>query len=387
MIITSDVDGKPAKITMIRPFDGHVHLREYPMLESLVEFATERFIGSVVMPNLARPIRTVGEVQEYCRNILDIVIPNGSSFRPYMTIFLTEATTKGCVAEVAKSRNIVAFKLYPKGVTTNSETGVTDIEKVYPVLGAMERQGVPLLVHGEVNELKGKEVDMFDRETAFIDTVLDPLVRRFPNLKISLEHISTKEGILFVKDASPRIVGTITPHHLLLSRNDLFRGGLRPHHFCLPVLKREEDRHALIEAATSGNPKFFLGTDSAPHERYRKEADGGCGGTFSAHAALELCAKVFEQEGKLENLEKFAALNGPNFYDLQIRRTEMTVLSRSPWTVPDEYWLKRSAYGPKLAREKIFAFFESKHFMLPIDGEIVLVPLWAGGTLQWRILS
>lgn len=365
MVIEIDTNDRPTKFTMLRPFDGHVHLREGAILEQVIGFTAKRFLSAIVMPNLARPIRTVAEARRYCMDILSVV-PEGSRFKPFMTIFLTNHTSPEEVIKASNSRSVVAFKLYPCGVTTNSETGVTDIEEIFPVLEAMEKLGIPLLVHGEVDELDGNKVDIFDREKVFIDVILDQLVRRFSALKISLEHISTKEGVTFVESAPPRVVGTITPHHLLLNRNALFDGGIRPHHFCLPVLKREEDRTALVKAVTSGNPKFFLGTDSAPHLRSLKEIDGGRGGIFSAPAGVELYVDIFEQAGKLGNLEMFAAQNGPAFYGLPARYTETITLIREPWVVPEEYRTNQS---------------------LSFDDEASLAPFRAGTTLQWRICS
>jgi dihydroorotase len=302
------------------------------------------------MPNLAPPVVTAGQALAYRARIL-AQVPAGAQFEPLMTLYLTDSTPAEEIRR-AKEAGIAAVKLYPAGATTHSESGVTAIEKVYPALEAMQAHDLPLLVHGEVTD---GAVDIFDREAVFIERVLAPLIRRFPGLRIVFEHITTRSAIDFVSASPASVAATITAHHLLYNRNALLAGGVRPHYYCLPVLKREDDRLALLRAATSGSAKFFLGTDSAPHERVRKETACGCAGSYTAHAAIELYAEAFEEAGALERLEGFASLFGPDFYRLP-RNTDRITLVREAWQAPASYPLA--------------------------DGE--LVPLRAGTSIAWR---
>lgn len=361
MVILKE-DYTAVKLTMIRPFDAHLHLRDGDMMKSVVGFTAKRFGGAIVMPNLVPPIKTVAGAQGYLQRILGVL--DGHDFKPFMTLYLTDTTSPEEIIRASKSRSVVAVKWYPRGSTTNADSGVTDIENVYDVLNIMEGVNMPLLVHGEVTD---PAVDVFDREKVFIDTVLEPLIQKFPRLKISLEHITTKEGVAFVESSPPNVVATITAHHLLLNRNGLFRGGICPHHYCLPVLKREEHRLALIKAATSGDPKFFLGTDSAPHARYKKETTCGCAGIFTAHAGIELYAEIFEKAGALDNLERFASLNARGFYELPVCPACTITLIREPWDVPALYPFHFAAQGRGIETN---------------DG---IVPLCAGETINWKM--
>lgn len=318
-------------LTIIRPDDWHVHLRDGAGLRSVVTHTAEQFARAIVMPNLDPPVTTATEALAYRARILT-ALGGGHDFTPLMTLYLTNATTPEHISQAAEA-GVVACKLYPAGATTNSDRGVTDIKALDPVLATMARLSMPLLVHGEVT---ARDVDVFDREQAFIDTVLAPLLERHADLKVVLEHITTAAGVAFVRRHAPRVGGTITPQHLLLNRNALFDGGLRPHHYCLPVLKRERDRHALVDAATSGEAAFFLGTDSAPHAQRAKENACGCAGIYTAHAALGLYAEVFDAAGALPRLEAFASLNGPRFYGLPVNRGTIT-LQRKAWQVPQHY--------------------------------------------------
>ena len=342
------------RLTLTRPDDWHLHLRDGAAMASVVPHTARRFARAIVMPNLTPPVTTTARARAYRARIL-AAVPAGLSFQPLMTLYLSDDTPPREIHRARASGEVVAVKLYPAGATTHSDAGVTAMEKTYPVLEAMERLGMPLLVHGEVTD---PGVDMFDRERAFIERVLAPLVARFAGLRIVFEHITTREAVEFVLSAPPRVAATITAHHLLLNRNALFNGGLRPHHYCLPVLKREPHREALLHAATSGNAKFFLGTDSAPHPRHAKESACGCAGIYTAHAALELYAEAFEQAGALPALEAFASFHGPDFYGLPRNRERVTLVQES-WTVPESY-----ALGGKR-----------------------VVPLRAGETLRWRLLS
>jgi len=305
------------------------------------------FARAVVMPNLDPPVTTTDRAVAYRERILS-ALPEDSHFQPLVTLYLTDLTPPEEV-ERAVAAGVVAVKLYPAGATTNSEEGVTDLELVTPTLRAMEELGLPLLVHGEVTD---PGVDIFDREKAFIERVLDPLVERHPDLRVVFEHITTREAVSWTLAAPPRVAATITPHHLLLDRNAIFRGGLNPHHFCLPVLKRGRHREALLWAAASGNPRFFLGTDSAPHARGAKESGCGCAGIFSAHAALELYAEAFEAVGALDRLEAFASFHGADFYGLP-RNHGRVALVREPWTVPAAYGFGDQEIVPLRAGEKI----------------------------------
>jgi dihydroorotase len=340
------------ELRITTPDDWHLHLRDGEAMRDVVAHSARQFGRAVVMPNLQPPITTVAEAHAYRQRILD-AIPESSTFEPLMTLYLTDLTTPAEVIEASADDAIVAVKLYPAGATTNSEAGVTDLDKTMPTLEAMSERGVPLLVHGEVTD---PGVDIFDRETVFIDRVLAPLVDRVPGLKVVFEHITTADAVEWVLQAPFRVAATITPHHLLLDRNEIFSGGINPHLYCLPVLKRNTHREALVWAATSGNPRFFLGTDSAPHPQHAKECADGCAGIFSAHAAIELYAEVFEDAGALDLLEGFASHHGADFYR-RARNEGDIVLVREEWTVPTSY-----AFG---------------------DHEVV--PLRAGKTIRWRV--
>ncbi len=340
------------RLTLIRPDDWHLHLRDGAGMASVLADSARRFARAIVMPNLSPPLRTTAQVLDYRERIL-AALPEEASFEPLMTLYLTDETPPEEIARAKLSGRVFGVKLYPAGATTNSEHGVTRISRCFHTLERMQELGIPLLVHGEVND---PVVDVFDRENAFIEEVLGPLVERFPDLKIVFEHITTREAAHYVEVTGPNVAATITAHHLLMNRNSLFLGGLRPHHYCLPVLKRETHREALVEAATSGNPKFFLGTDSAPHARRAKESACGCAGMYTAHAALELYATAFEEAGALDKLEGFASRFGPAFYGLPENEDRITLL-RQDWVVP----------------EKI-AF-----------GADELVPLRAGETLPWKL--
>lgn len=318
------------RIEITRPDDLHLHVRDGDALRAVVPATSRVFGRAIIMPNLQPPITSVAEAEAYRDRVL-AAVPDRDDFRPLMTLYLTDRTTPETARAAAAHPDIHAFKLYPAGATTNSDAGVTDIRNVDAVLATMAEEGLPLLVHGEVTR---PEVDFFDRETRFIEEVLAPLVDRFETLKVVFEHITTRTAVDFVNAARERVAATITPQHLLENRNALFRGGLRPHHFCLPVLKRERDRAALVEAATSGSPRFFLGTDSAPHPRYAKESACGCAGIYSAHTAIELYAEVFDQAGRLDRLEGFASHHGADFYGLP-RNDGRLVLERRKQPVPE----------------------------------------------------
>ena len=341
-------------ISLIRPDDWHLHVRDGAALAVVVPHTAQRFGRALIMPNLRPPVTTTAQALEY-RDRIRAAVPAGSDFEPLMSLYLTDNMAPDEIDRARASGAVVAAKLYPAGATTNSDAGVTAIEKVYPVLERMERVGMVLCVHGEVTQ---GDVDVFDREQVFIDRVLAPLTQRFPALRVVFEHITTADAAQFVKAAGDNVGATITAHHLLLNRNAIFAGGIRPHHYCLPVLKRETHRRALVEAATSGSAKFFLGTDSAPHARSTKEAGCGCAGCYTAHAGIELYAEVFEQAGALDRLEAFASLNGPAFYGLPPNSSRIT-LAKQVWEVP-------AAYG-YLAGDP-------------------LVPLRAGETIAWRLL-
>jgi dihydroorotase len=340
------------ELRITTPDDWHLHLRDGGAMRDVAAHSARTFARAVVMPNLQPPITTVAEARAYRERILG-ALPEGSSFEPLMTLYLTDLTSPGEIIKAAADAAIVGVKLYPAGATTNSEAGVTDLDLVMPALEAMSDHGLPLLVHGEVTD---PGVDIFDRETVFIESVLSPLVERVPGLRIVFEHITTTEAVAWVLQAPWRVAATVTPHHLLLDRNAIFEGGINPHHFCLPVLKRDIHREALVWAATSGNPRFFLGTDSAPHQRHAKECTNGCAGIFSAHAAVELYAEVFEDADALDLFEGFASFHGADFYGLPRNAATLTLV-REEWTVPPTY-----AFG---------------------DAEVV--PFRAGGTLRWRV--
>ena len=342
------------RLTLIRPDDWHLHLRDGAMMAAALPDTARCFARAIVMPNLQPPITTVDLAQAYRDRIL-AALPADMRFEPLMTLYLTGNMP---AAEIEKAKNsgfVQAVKYYPTGATTHSEHGVTDLKRVYSVLAAMEKQDLPLLLHGEVTD---PTVDVFDREAVFIDRHLMPLTRDFPGLRMVLEHITTRAAVDFVRQAPDNVAATITAHHLLLNRNALFEGGLRPYYYCLPLLKRETQRAALVAAATSGNPKFFLGTDSAPHPRHAKESACGCAGIYSAHAAVELYTEIFERAGALDRLEAFASFHGPDFYRLPRNRDTLTLEQRI-WTVPEEL-----------------------HF-----GQDTVVPLRAGKTMAWTVLT
>ncbi len=342
----------PESITITRPDDWHVHLRDGAAMASVVAATARQFARAIVMPNLKPPVVDVAMAEAYRERIL-AAVPAGVRFEPLMTLYLTD-DTKPSEIERARACGVVkAVKYYPAGATTNSASGVTDIRKCDAALAAMQEAGVPLLVHGEVTD---PAVDVFDREAAFLERVLAPLLARLPKLKVVVEHITTREAAQFVERAAPHVGATITAHHLLLNRNALFAGGFRPHHYCLPVIKREEHRRALVQAATSGNPKFFLGTDTAPHPRGAKECGCGAAGIYTAHAALELYAEAFEAAGALDRLEAFASFFGADFYGLP-RNAGRVTLRKSEWEVP---------------RELVF-------------GDATVVPLRAGEKIGWRL--
>ncbi|MBS1140949.1 MAG: dihydroorotase [Proteobacteria bacterium] len=342
------------QITITRPDDWHLHLRDGEALASVLAHTARQFGRAIVMPNLKPPVTTVEQAAAY-RDRIIAALPAGASFEPLMTLYLTDNTPASEITKAAASGFVKAVKLYPAGATTNSDAGLTDIAKAYDTLAEMERVGLPLLVHGEVTDQK---VDLFDREKVFIDTVLLPLTLRFPKLKVVMEHITTKDAAEFVASSPANVAATITVHHLLYNRNAIFQGGVRPHWYCLPVLKRETHREALVAAAISGNPKFFLGTDSAPHAKGAKEAACGCAGCYTAYAALELYAEAFEQAGALDKLEAFASFNGPDWYGLP-RNSGAVTLVKEDWTVPADY---------------------------PYISTDTIVPLRAGETLSWKML-
>ena len=342
------------QLTLTTPDDWHLHVRDGEALASVVPFTAHQFDRAIIMPNLTPPVVTTEQALAYRDRIL-AAVPSGVDFEPLMTLYLTDNTPAEEIARARASGQVFGVKLYPAGATTNSESGVTDISLCDEALAEMERQGVPLLVHGEVTH---DEIDIFDREAVFIENVLTPLVARFPGLKVVFEHITTADAAAFVNSAPDNVAATITAHHLLFNRNHLLVGGIRPHNYCLPVLKRERHREALVAAATSGSPKFFLGTDSAPHSRDAKEQACGCAGCFTAPSALELYAQVFDQAGKLDRLEAFASHHGPDFYGLP-RNPGTVTLQRQPWQVPASY--------PYLDEE--------------------IIPFMAGETLGWKLVS
>ncbi len=319
-------------ITLTRPDDWHLHLRDGDYLRAVLPDTAQRFARAIVMPNLKPPVTTVALALAYRRRILD-ALPVGAKFEPLMTLYLTDNTRPEEIIQlkqILSSVKVVAVKYYPAGATTNSDAGVTDLARCAAVLEAMQEAGVPLLVHGEVTDTT---VDIFDRERVFLERVLTPLCATYPRLKIVVEHITTREATTFVTNAPMNIAATITAHHLLLNRNALFAGGMRPHNYCLPVLKREVHREALVAAAVSGNAKFFLGTDSAPHARHTKEVDCGCAGCYTAHAGIELYAEAFDAAGALDKLEGFASHFGPDFYGLPRNRDTITLV-KDAWRVP-----------------------------------------------------
>ena len=339
-------------LTITRPDDWHLHVRDGEAMRSVVPHTAAQFARAIIMPNLKPPVTTAAQALEYKQRIL-AAVPEGLAFEPLMTLYLTDKLPPEEIVR-AKAAGVVACKLYPAGATTNSDHGVTDLRKIYPTLEAMQREGLLLLVHGEVTS---SDIDLFDREAAFIDQHLIPLRRDFPELKIVFEHITTREAAQYVTGADRFVAATITPQHLLFNRNAIFTGGIRPHYYCLPVLKRETHRLALVEAATSGSAKFFLGTDSAPHAAHLKEHATGCAGCYSAHAAIEMYTEAFDKAGALDKLEAFASFNGPDFYSLP-RNAGTITLVRESWTPPDS-----------------FAF-----------GEAQLKPLRSGEALPWKLV-
>ena len=352
------MSNSPIQIELIQPDDWHLHIRDGEVMKDVLADTARQFARAIIMPNLKPPVTTVDLAKAYQARIESNLKSLGiGSFTPLMTLYLTDNTSADEVRK-AKAEGIVGFKLYPAGATTNSDAGVSDIKRCYQALEAMQTVGMPLLVHGEVTHA---DVDIFDREAVFIDQVLEPLRKDFPVLKIVFEHITTKQAAHYVRDASTggknTIAATITPQHLLMNRNAIFAGGIRPHNYCLPVLKREEHRVALLEAATSSNPRFFLGTDSAPHAKGAKEAACGCAGCYSAFNALGLYAEAFESVGKLDQLEGFASFFGPDFYSLP-RNSKKITLSKQAQSIPAE---------------------------LPL-GDATIVPLRAGGTIAWSLI-
>lgn len=336
------------RLTLTRPDDWHLHVRDGDALAAVVPFTARRFGRAIIMPNLVPPVTSTVQALDYRQRIVDAV-PEGSSFEPLMTLYLTDETPPGEIEQARASGQVFGVKLYPAGATTNSASGVTSLARCHDTLAEMERLGMPLLVHGEVTH---QDVDIFDREAVFIEEVLAPTVARFPRLKVVFEHITTAEAAEFVTAAPENVAATITAHHLLLNRNHLLVGGVRPHNYCLPVLKRERHRQALVAAATSGNGKFFLGTDSAPHSRSAKENACGCAGSFTAPAALELYATVFDAAGKLDRLEAFASHFGPDFYGLPRNASTLT-LERRPWQLPESYPYLDEDIVPFMAGERL----------------------------------
>ena len=343
------------RITLTRPDDWHLHLRDGEALRAVLPHSARQFARAIIMPNLRPPVTTVAAAADYRRRIL-AALPEGARFEPLMTLYLTDNTPADEIRRAVDSGFVKAVKLYPAGATTNSDAGVTDLDKCDTVLAEMEKAGMPLLVHGEVTD---PAIDLFDRERVFIETVLQPLLKRHPGLRVVFEHITTREAAEFVASTGDNVAATVTAHHLLYNRNAIFVGGVRPHYYCLPVLKRETHRAALVRAATSGSPKFFLGTDSAPHARHTKEASCGCAGCYTALAALELYAEVFEQAGALDKLEAFASFNGPDFYRLP-RNAGSVTLEKEAWTLPAS---------------------------LPYADGGELVPLRAGESVAWKLFA
>jgi dihydroorotase len=335
-------------ITLARPDDWHAHFRDGEAMRAVAAATARQFARAIVMPNLKPPVVSVAQAQAYRARILE-ALGGGSGFEPLMTLYLTDNTPPAEIERAKASGFVRAVKYYPAGATTNSDAGVTDLRKCDATLEAMANGGLPLLVHGEVTD---PEVDIFDREAVFVERTLGPLVERFPRLKVVVEHMTTREATAFVRQAPANVGATITAHHLLMNRNSIFSGGIRPHHYCLPVLKREVHRRALLEAATSGSPKFFLGTDSAPHARSSKESCCGSAGMYTAHAALELYAEAFESMGALDKLEGFASHFGADFYGLPRNRGTVTLV-RSSWQVPDDYEFGGDRVVPLRAGEQL----------------------------------
>ena len=341
-------------ITLRRPDDWHVHFRDWAMLRTVLPLTARQFARAIVMPNLVPPVTDVAAARAYRERILG-ALPGGFEFTPLMTCYLTDATDPAEVARGFEEGVFAAVKLYPAHATTHSAHGVTDIDRVMPVLERMAALGIPLLIHGEVTD---PEIDIFDREAVFIDRVLDPLRRRLPEARVVLEHITTEEAVDYVFQGGPNLAATITAHHLIINRNAIFQGGIRPHLYCLPIAKREKHRRALRRAATSGDPSFFLGTDTAPHAIPTKEAACGCAGIFTAACAIELYAEVFEEEAALDRFEAFASLNGPAFYRLPVNEARVS-LRQETWTIPERVG----------------------------EAELTVAPFRAGESLRWRLTT
>ena len=336
-------------ITITQPDDFHLHVREGEPLKSVVPHTAKQFARAIIMPNLAEPVTSVKHASAYQDEILASLEGSdvGFSFKPLMTLYLTDNTNAKTIQEAKDSGLIHALKLYPAGATTNSDKGVTDLQNIYPALEKMQELGIPLLVHGEVTEAS---IDIFDREQVFIETILNPLITKFPTLKVVLEHITTSQAVDFVMQTPSNIAATITAHHLLMNRNEIFTGGIRPHHYCLPVLKRETHRQALIKAATSASPKFFLGTDSAPHPQHAKESACGCAGMYTAYHAMELYAEAFDSANALDKLEGFTSFYGADFYGLE-RNQQTITLQKEKWQVPKKLALGAETIIPLRAGE------------------------------------
>ena len=335
-------------LTITRPDDWHLHVRNGAVLKTVMPHTARQFARAIIMPNLKPPVTTVAQALIYREEIL-AAVPADLDFTPLMTLYLTGSTTTAEIKKAAECEHIHAFKLYPAGATTNSDSGVADIKAIYPLLAAMERHDLPLLIHGEVTD---DACDIFDRERVFIDTYLSDITRNFPGLRIVVEHVTTTEAVQFVLASTPNIAATITPQHLLFNRNAILAGGIKPHYYCLPIIKRESHRLALVEAATSGNPKFFLGTDSAPHLTSLKENACGCAGCYSAHAALELYAEAFERADALNKLEAFASFYGADFYRLP-RNSGTVTLEKTAWKVPPVYGKNDLSITPLKANEEL----------------------------------
>ncbi|WP_353569978.1 dihydroorotase [Candidatus Albibeggiatoa sp. nov. BB20] len=340
-------------LTITQPDDWHLHVRDGAAMHAVVPATARCFARAIIMPNLKPPVTTVEQAEQYRQDILS-TLPNNTQFNPLMVLYLTDKTTVEEIQKLKASEHIYAVKYYPAGATTNSDAGVTDLRNVWPVLEKMQQLDIPLLIHGEVT---ATSIDIFDRERYFIEYVLDPILTEFPELRVVMEHITTQEAVEYVTEMSHHLAATITAHHLLMNRNAIFQGGINPHYYCLPVLKREVHREALIRAATSGNPKFFLGTDSAPHPQHAKEAACGCAGMYTAPAAIELYAEIFEAEGKLNKLEGFASFYGANFYKLPHNKQTIT-LRKATWAMPESFEL----------------------------GEHKVIPLRAGSEILWQLV-
>jgi len=342
----------PNTLTITRPDDWHLHLRDGSVLADVLPHTAAQFARAIVMPNLKPPVTTTAMASAYRDRIL-AALPKGMAFEPLMVLYLTDNTQPDEIRKAVESGFVHGVKLYPAGATTNSDAGVTDLQRCMPALEMMQELGLPLLIHGEVTD---SEIDVFDREAVFIDRILQPLRKQLPQLRIVFEHITTQEAVHYVRDAEGPIAATITAHHLLYNRNAIFKGGVRPHYYCLPILKRETHRRALMQAASSGNPRFFLGTDSAPHSKGLKEHSCGCAGCYTALHAMELYAQAFEEAGALDKLEGFASFFGPDFYKLPRNKDHIT-LQRQDWIVPEELVMQN----------------------------ITIVPLDAGATLAWKL--